>query len=147
MTTYERLIAELGDGLGIPLALDSEGLVEVVADGRAILIRADRTGEGELTAFTTVASAPEGGFPAGKLKLALEMNLFGTEVAGHHLGLFADTLLLSAVVPLHGLNAESLAERLLVLSRLAGKLAGELDGDKTVESAPSNLVPGVFMRV
>jgi len=149
MSTYERLIAELGDGLGIPLAPDGEGLVEVAAEGRAILIRADRTGESELTAFTTVATASEGGFPADTLRRALEMNLFGHEVAGHHLGLFADTLLLSAAVPLQGLTADSLAERLLVLSRLAGKLAGDLDGGETEEAPNAAAHPAAdgFMRV
>lgn len=149
MTTYERLIAELGDGLGIPLAPDGEGLVELVAEGRAILIRADETRENELTAFSSVISAPEGGFPPRTLQRALEMNLFGQEVVGHHLGLFAGTLLLSATIPLSGLTAESLADRLLMLSRLTGKLSEELKGCKSEETSLSEApaAAGGFIRI
>ena len=128
MTTFERLLSELGDGLGLALAPDSDGIAEIAADGRIVLLRADETGERELLLFSTVATAPEGGFPAGTLRAALELDLFGRDVAGHHLGLFADSLLLSATLPLEGLSAETLADRILVLARLAGQLSGRLAG-------------------
>ncbi len=126
MTTFERLLSELGDGFGLALAPDSDGIAEIAADGRIVLLRADETGERELLLFSTVATAPEGGFPAGTLRAALELDLFGRDVAGHHLGLFADSLLLSATLPLEGLSAETLADRILVLARLAGQLSGRL---------------------
>ena len=127
MTTYERIISELGDGLGMALAPDSSGLTELFAENRAVLVRADETGENELTVFTTVATAPEDGFPADTLKRALAMNLFGREVAGHHLGFFADTLILSASLPLADLTAEALGDRLVMLARVADTLAGQLE--------------------
>ena len=128
MTTYERLVSELGDGLGIALAPDGAGLTEVFAEDHAVLLRADETGERELTVFATVVTAPEEGFPPDTLKRALAMNLFGREVAGLHLGLFADVLILSTALPLADLAAESLADRIVMLARLAGKLADELAG-------------------
>ena len=133
MTTYERLVSELGDGLGTALAPDGSGLTEVFAEDRAVLLRADETGEDELTVFATVATASDDGFSPDKLKRALAMNLFGREVAGHHLGLFADTLILSA---------ESLAERIVMLARLANTLAGALE-----ESAPAALDDGESSRL
>ena len=111
MTTYERLISELGDGLGIALSPDSAGLTEVFVEDRAVLVRADETGERELTIFTVLATAPEEGFSSAALQRALEMNLFGREVVGHHLGLFADSLILSSALPLEDLSAEALADR------------------------------------
>ena len=127
MTTYERLVAELGNELGIALAPDSAGLTEVFAEGRAVLVRADETGERELTVFTVLATAPEGGFPPDELRCALEMNLFGRKVVGHHLGIFADSLILSATLTLADLTAETFAERLLLLTRVAGQLADSLN--------------------
>ncbi len=130
MTTYERIISELGDGLGIDLAPDGSGVTEVCAEDRIVLLRADETGERELTVFTVAASAPEGGFPPATLERALAMNLFGREVAGLHLGLFADTLILSDSLPLEDLSAEALAERIVMLARLAGTLSGALAGSE-----------------
>ena len=126
MTTYERLISELGDGLGIALSPDSAGLTEVFVEDRAVLVRADETGERELTIFTVLATAPEEGFSSAALQRALEMNLFGREVVGHHLGLFADSLILSSALPLEELSAEALADRLVALVRLAGTLSESL---------------------
>ena len=117
MTTFERILSELGEGLGIDLAPGSDGVAEISAEGRIVLLRADETGERELLVFSTVATAPEGGFPAGTLRAALELDIFGRDVAGHHLGLFAGSLLLSATLPLEGLSAETLADRILVLHR------------------------------
>ena len=127
MTTYEKLIAELGEGLGIDLAPDDAGFAEIAAEDQTLTIRADETGENELLAFTTIATAPEEGFSADTLKRALKANLFGREVIGHHLGIFADSLILSATIPLADLTSETLAERLLLLARVAGQLADSFD--------------------
>ena len=58
MTTYERIISELGDGLGIDLAPDGSGVTEVCAEDRIVLLRADETGERELTVFTVAMAFP-----------------------------------------------------------------------------------------
>ena len=70
MTTFERILSELGEGLGIDLAPGSDGVAEISAEGRIVLLRADETGERELLVFSTVATAPEGGFPAETLRAA-----------------------------------------------------------------------------
>ena len=136
MSTYERLVSELGDGLGFPLAPDSSGSTEIFVEGRALILRADETGERELLVFTAVASAPDNGFSTDVLKRALAMNLFGREVVGHHLGLFADMLLLSSTLPIADLDAEGLADRLILLARIAGQIADSL---ATPDSEPAEL--------
>ena len=142
MTTFERLLSELGEALGIDISPGSDGIAEVSADGRIVLLRTDETGEREVLVFTTVATAPEGGsFSAATLSAALEMDLFGRDVAGHHLGLFAGSLLLSASLPLEGLDAETLAERILAVSRLARELSGRLAADEAV-GAPGGVSAG-----
>lgn len=149
MTTFERILSELGEGLGIDLAPGSDGVAEISAEGRIVLLRADETGERELLVFSTVATAPEGGFPAETLRAALELDLFGRDVAGHHLGLFAGSLLLSATLPLEGLSAEALADRILVLALLAGELSGRLaaaDAPASADPGPSGLGGG-FLAV
>ena len=126
MTTYERLVSKLGDGLGIALTPDGGGVTQLFAEDRFVLLHADETGECELTVFSVIATAPEDGFPPEKLKRALAMNFFGHEVVGHHLGLFADSLILSASLPIPDLTAEMLAERIVMLARLANTLSGSL---------------------
>ena len=138
MTTYERLLSELSDGLGIAIAPDTDGIAELSAEGHLVLLRPDATGEREILAFATVASAPEDGFSAETLRQALEMNLFGRDVVGHHLGYFAGALLLSANLPIDGLTAEDLADRILVLARLAGELSTRLS---SADSAPAADAP------
>ena len=83
------------------------------------------------------------------LKRALAMNLFGREVVGHHLGLFADSLVLSASIPLADLSAEDLADRIVMLARLAGTLSGSFESAApTVEAAASmSLDAGGFIAV
>ena len=108
-------------------------------------MRADETGENEVMAFTTVATAPEEGFPSEMLKRALAANLFGREVVGHHLGIFADSLILSATLPLANLTPEDFAERLLLLARVAGQLANSLgapaaEPDATTVSLGENIL-------
>ncbi len=74
MTTYERLISELSGDIGVDLAPDRAGVTMLSAEDRVVLIRADETNEQELTIFTTVAKAPEGGFPCDTLARALELS-------------------------------------------------------------------------
>jgi hypothetical protein len=68
---------------------------------------------------------------------ALELNLFGSETLGMHLGLFGNALVLSGTLPMEGLTAEDFAERLLFLSRHIGKLAEKLE----IESDSGNMQP------
>lgn len=150
MTTYERLLSELSEGLGIDCSPDSDGIAELFAEGHIVLLRPDATGEREILAFATVASAPEGGFPAETLRRALELNLFGRDVVGHHLGYFAGSLLLSANLPIEGLTAENLADRILVLARLAGTLSERLSATEAAPAAsdaPPSLSGDGFMAV
>ena len=145
MTTYERLISELSSDLGVDLAPDRAGVTMVSAEDRIVLIRADETNEQELTIFTTIAKAPEGGFPSDTLARALEMNLFGQEVVGHHLGLFVNSLVLSASLPLPGLTPESLAERLVMLARVAKELSNTLKAapaEPAANASPSSIGDG-----
>ncbi len=150
MTTYERLVSELGDGLGIELSPGTAGVVDVFAEGRVVTLRPDETGEGEVTVFTIVATAPEGGFAAGTLARALKMNLFGREVAGHNLGLFGDALVLSAALPIADLPVEGLADRVVAVARLAGVLSNSLSSAEPSEpnaAAEELSLGGGFMAV
>ena len=150
MTTYERILDELGSGLGIALAPDADGIAEVAVGNRIVLLRADETGEQQITIFTTVLTAPEGEFPPETLKRALTMSLFGRETGDHQLGLFADTLILSTTVSIPDLTAEALADRLVALAHLADTLSGALaaEGDSVPPShAPTTGEDNGFMMV
>ncbi|MBO7655726.1 MAG: type III secretion system chaperone [Kiritimatiellae bacterium] len=147
MTTYERLLAELGEGLDLDLTPDSAGFAEIAAEDHLLTIRADETGEKEILAFTTVATAPEEGFPMDTLKRALAANLFGRDVVGHHLGLFSDSLVLSATLSIPDLSAEDFAERLILLARIAGKLADSLASPAGESDSPEISFGGNVLHV
>jgi len=130
MTTYERLIRKLGEGLGIELGIGAGGIVEVAVEERVVLLK-PQEGDETLTIFTVAATAPEGEkFTSATLEKALSLNLFGNGTLGGHLGLFINSLILSASVSMAELNAEDLAERLLVFARFAEKLAKELQAEE-----------------
>ena len=130
MTTYERLIRELGEGIGSELDIDAGGIVEIAVEERAVLLK-PQEGDEALTMFTVAATAPEDGkFAAATLEKALSLNLFGNGTLGGHLGLFANSLILSSNVSLADLNVGGLAKHLIAFARFAEKLAKDLQAEE-----------------
>ena len=153
MTPYETAIAALADALETKLEIASDRLCDVEVDGRLIVLRPIGEAEASIMMFALVAGAPEDGELSAEVKdRALSMNLFGTNTLGGHLGLFGQSLILSAPpIEATGLSAEAFAENMLAFSRFAGeveqKLAGaEASSDET-EDAPDTAPEGDFIKV
>ena len=128
MTPYETAISGLAAALGTELDISSDRLCDVEVDGRLILLRPMGEAEDSITMFALVATVPEVGELAEKIKTrALSMNLFGADTLGGHLGLFVGSLVLSAP-PIEAVDlvAESFAESLLAFSRFAGEVERKL---------------------
>ena len=146
MTPYETAIAALSDALKMKLEIASDRLCDVEVDGRLVILRPMGEAEESLMTFALVADAPtDGKLPAEVKDRALSMNLFGTETLGGHLGLFGESIVLSApTIEATGLTAESLAENLLAFSRFAGEIAQKLgeggtpDEETEADSAPAD---------
>ncbi len=145
MTAYEIAIAALADALETKLEVASDRLCDIEVDGRLVVLRPIGETETSIMMFAPVAGASDDGkLPAEVKDRALSMSLFGKETLGGHLGLFGESMILSAPpMEAAGLSAESFAETLLAFSRLSGevekKLAdpGSAVADEGVSAAPA----------
>ena len=154
MTPYETAIAALADALETKLEIASDRLCDVEVDGRLIVLRPIGEAEASIMMFALVAGAPEDGELSAEVKdCALSMNLFGTNTLGGHLGLFGQSLVLSAPpVEATGLTAEAFAENMLAFSRFAGEMEQKLaaangSSDEETEAVPDAVPKGDFIKV
>ena len=110
---FERLIADLAETAGADIAPDSQGTVWMEVDDVEMTIQS-RPKRGDVVAFTLPiedAAADE-----HLMRRALELSSAGMGTGGFFLGLHDDSLTLSAVLPLDGLDAEGLGKRLVSLA-------------------------------
>ena len=148
MTTYEKLVSELGEELGLELKPGTDGTTEIAVEGRLALIKPDATGE-SATLYTIVAMA-DGPLDPTTMKTALSLNLFGLQTAGGHIGVYLDAFIYSRSEPLADLAAEALADRLLAFARVANEIAEKLKSNAPrpqEEAQIDNLPPEMFMKV
>ena len=153
MTPYETAINALAEALETKLEIASDRLCDVEVDGRLVVLRPVGEAEESIMMFALVAGAPEDGeLPAEVKDRALSMNLFGTNTLGGHLGLFGQSIILSApAIEATGLSAEAFAEKMLAFSRFAGEMeqklaVAEASSDET-EDALGNAPEGDFIKV
>ena len=150
MEKDELLVRELSELIGVELSYSDDRTCDLAVDGRIVVLRYRPDDDDWL--YFGVVSESEDDQPRGLLAKALELNLFGSETLGMHLGLFGNALVLSGSVPMDGLTAGNFAERLLFLSRHIGKLAEKLevesgsDDMRQTEDMPSPWGAG-FMQV
>ena len=139
MEKAKLLIQELAQLAGTELEFQENAICELAVEGRLLLLRY-RPEDDDWLYFGFVTDGEEE-LSAEQLKKALSLNLFGAETYGLHLGLFAQSLILSGTVPMDGLNAEGLAEKLLFLSKCIAQLSEKLQSDDSgaVASIPSEL--------
>ena len=153
MTPYETAINALAEALETKLEIASDRLCDVEVDGRLVVLRPVGEAEESIMMFALVAGAPEDGeLPAEVKDRALSMNLFGTQTLGGHLGLFGQSLILSApLIEATGLAAEAFAENMLAFSRFAGemeqKFAADNGSSDETETAPDAVPQGDFIKV
>ena len=154
MTPYETAINALAEALETKLEIASDRLCDVEVDGRLIVLRPIGEAEQSIMMFALVAGAPENGELSAEVKdRALAMNLFGTNTLGGHLGLFGQSLVLSAPpMEATGLTAEAFAENMLAFSRFAGEMeqkfaAANGSSDEETEAVPDAVPEGDFIKV
>ena len=134
-STFETLLQALGAALELDLAPAADGIAEVAIGPRAVCLKPVAQ-ETALRLFTTIQSpltpASEQ-LPPEVLARALRRNLFAEQTAGHVIGLFNQTLIVSVDLPLEALSAEELAERLLLIARVAEEAEVDLFGGERAE--------------
>ena len=140
-STFETLLQALGGALELDLAPAADGIAEVAIGPRAVCLKPVAQ-ETALRLFTTIQSpltpASEQ-LPPEVLARALRRTLFAEQTAGHVIGLFNQTLIVSVDLPLEALSAEELAERLLLIARVAEEAEVDLFGGEG--SAPAAREP------
>lgn len=140
-TAFETLLQALGAALEMDLAPAADGIAEVAIGPRAVCLKPVAQ-ETALRLFTTIQSPLTPAceqLPPEVLARALRRNLFAEQTAGHIIGLFNQTLILSVELPLEPLSAEELAERLLLIVRVAEEAEVDLFGGEG--SAPAASEP------
>lgn len=126
MTLYETMLRDLGDGLGLELKPEGDGVAQIAVEGRTILLK-PLAGEEAAVAMAVVATAAEdGSFSTKILEKALSLGLFGRGTGGGHIGLFGDSLILSRELALAGATPEAFAEILLAFARNAAEIDEKL---------------------
>ena len=133
MEKAKLLINELAELTSTEINFTAENICEIVVEDRLILLRY-RSEDNDWLYFGVVLESEE--LSRETLEKALALNLFGAETLGLHLGLFVQSLILSGTVPMDGLNAEGLAEKLLFLSKCIAKLSEKLLRDDSGADAP-----------
>lgn len=134
MTLYETMLRDLGEGLGLELKSEGDGVAQIAVEGRMVLLK-PLAGEEAALAMTIVSTASaDGSFPPKTLEKALSLGLFGRGTAGGHIGLFGDSLVFSHELALAGETPEAFAEMLLAFAKNAAEIEEKLASSP--ESSP-----------
>ena len=110
---FEKLVAEFAEAAGLQLEADSEGTVWCDADGVPVMVQHRAKSDD-----VVISTFPFGEMPADEpmMRHALELSVAGIGTGGFFLGLRDGIFMLSGVLPLEGLDAETLGRRMLDLS-------------------------------
>jgi hypothetical protein len=142
------IVKELSELIGTELTLSSDNICELDVDGHVTILRY-RPEDDDWLFFGLVTDDDEP--PSRKvLEKALSLNLFGAGTHGLHLGLFGNALVLSDSIPSDGLTAETLAEKLLFLSRQIASVLEKIGEESSdLNADDSDLLPfsSNFMQV
>lgn len=117
MTPFESLIGEFSKETGLSLKADAGESCSLETDGLVVTLQYRRE-RGDVAIFAPV-SEPDADLPPETLRTALTLACNGKGTRGNFLGLFDDTLLLSAFVPFEGLTAATLGDRVLAFADAA----------------------------
>ncbi len=148
MEKAKLLINELAELTSTEINFTADNICEIVVEDRLILLRY-RPEDDDWLYFGVVFESEE--LSREILEKALSFNLFGAETLGLHLGRFNQSLILSGTSEMEGLNAETLAQKLLFLARQINVLSEKLgDNESSQEesiSVVSSPLDTVFMQV
>ena len=146
MTPFEALISELATATGLPLQVDARDACALETDGLVLTLQYRRERD-DVVLFAPVTE-PDEPLPPETLRAALALACHGEGTHGAYLGLFDETLLLSSCVPLEGLTAELLGNRILAFADTAFAVRDSLAASKDSAAAPAETSPATnFLQV
>lgn len=123
MNAFETLIADFAEKTGLTFDLAGSDSVDVVADGMVVSVqyRPDRD---DCIVFTLPLGDEEPTAPM--CRRALELAANGAGSGGNFLGIKEGVFVLSSVLPLDGLSAETFAKRLISMVEISRRVAETL---------------------
>ena len=133
MTQFESLISELAAASGLALQVDAQDSCSLETDGIIVTIQYRRERDDV---------EPDTDLPPETLRTALSLACRGEGTYGNFLGLFDGALILSALLPLEGLDAEMLATHLLAFSDAAVAVRDALAASVSPDAAPAEPLSG-----
>ena len=147
MTPFESLIAEFARKTGLPLEVDGRESCSLETEDLVVTLQYRRERD-DVALFAPVTESG-GELASETLRTALRLACNGKGTRGNYLGLFEDTLLLSAFVPFEGLTAAALGDRVLAFADAALAVRDALAASAAREPAPasSGLPPDAGFRV
>ena len=144
MTQFESLISELAAASGLALQVDAQDSCSLETDGIIVTLQYRRERD-DVVLFAPVTE-PDTDLPPETLRTALSLACHGEGTYGNFLGLFDGALILSALLPLEGLDAEMLAAHLLAFSDAAVAVRDALAASVSPDAASAEPLPGNGLR-
>ena len=145
MTPFESLISAFAKETGLPLEVDARESCSLETDGLVVTLQYRRE-RGDVAIFAPV-SEPDADLPPETFRTALTLACNGKGTRGNFLGLFDDTLLLSAFVPFEGLTAAALGDRVLAFADAALAVRTALAAPTAEPASAPALGSGGFLSV
>ena len=153
MIPFESLITQFAQNTGLPLEVAADNSCTLETEGITITLQY-RQDHDDIAIFSPVAMPDDAtGFSTATLKRALELSYNGVGTHGGFLGLFDDSLILTSFLHLNGLDADTLAVRILSFADTAHGLAVELADvsqhahAENADDGINEFPPGKFIRI
>ena len=137
MNAFEKLIADFSSKTGLGLVPDERQGCLLETEGIIITIQY-RQGEDDIVIFAPVTD-PDSGVALTKTmcEKALSLSYNGKGTNGATLGLFDGNLILSVHLPMQGLNAEALGDKLMTFADAAVSTRAEIAAAANASEAES----------
>ena len=144
MNPFEELMADFAKTMGVEVGGPGADSIDLEADG--VVVSAQYRAEQD---DCVIFSLPmEDTIPdADMLRRALELAANGSGTDGHFLGIKEGMFMLSAVLPLQGLSAETFAQCLLKLATASKRIANALSRAEDKSGPLPDQGKNGFMRV
>ena len=150
MNKFEAVISELAAATGLCLAVDAQDSCSLIT-GETIITMQYRRDHDVVAIFAPLRDGDDA-LSLPTMQKALELGFNGAGTHGCFIGLFNGALVLSTFVPLEGMTAQSLGERILAFADATAVVEDSLEGAGSAGAAAADapkppLDSGGFMNV
>ena len=127
MNPFETVIKDLAEITGLPLQVEADDSCTLETNDMMITMQYRRELDNVIIFAPVMVAEEEERLPYGVLQKALELSYEGKGTHNAFLGMFNGALVLSVLLPMNGLDADSLAVRILAFTDTAQGIALELE--------------------